>query len=318
MKSKSTRKTIQRAAYWQVLLLWLAATAVQAQDITISGKVIAQDQTSLPGVSILVKGTNRAAVTDADGKFTLQAGPTDVLIFSYVGMVAQEVAVNNRTVLDITLSEDVENLSELVVIGYGTQKKSHLTGSISKVENEKLDQMAVSRVDEALIGQVSGVNIQATSAEPGAAPTITIRGFGSVNANNGPAVVVDGLVVDPDYLGNLDMNSIASFEVLKDAASAAIYGSEGSNGVIMITTKQGKEGKTKFSYETYYAIKEAFGSDDYRKSVSSWAKKELAETGTLSNETQYAQLLVETTGVDRDWQDVFFEGGNIVSHSISF
>ena len=168
-----------------------------------------------------------------------------------------------------------------------------------------------------LIGQVSGVNIQATNAEAGGAPTITIRGVGSITADSGPALVVDGVVVSSEFLGALDMNDVESFEVLKDAASAAIYGSEGSNGVIMITTKSGKEGKTKFSYQTYTGRKEAHGSDDYRKSVADWAKIEQAETGTLSDETLYAQLLVATTGVDRDWQDVFFNGGNVISHSLA-
>jgi len=156
-----------------------------------------------------------------------------------------------------------------------------------------------------------------TNAEAGGAPTVTIRGVGSVSAATGPAVVVDGVVVSSEFFGNLDMNDVESFEVLKDAASAAIYGSEGSNGVIMITTKSGKAGKTKFSYQTYTGFKEAHGSDDYRKSVSDWAAKERAFTGTLSNETQYAQLLVATTGVDRDWQDVFFDGGTITSHSFA-
>ena len=204
-----------------------------------------------------------------------------------------------------------------MVVGYGTQRKSHLTGAISKVKNENLDQIAVARVDDALIGQVSGVNIQATSAEAGAAPTITIRGVGSITADSGPAVVVDGIVVDAEFLGNLDMNDVESFEVLKDAASAAIYGSEGSNGVILITTKTGKEGKTKFSYNTFTGYKSAFGSDDYKKSVADWAAKELAATGQLSETTQYAQKLVEVTGIDRDWQDVFFDGGFIRSHSLS-
>ena len=232
-------------------------------------------------------------------------------------MATQRIVVGAESVLNIAMSEDTELLDEVVVVGYGTQKKSHLTGSISKVENEKLDQIAVARVDDALVGQVSGVNIQTTSAEAGAAPTITIRGFGSINADSGPAVVVDGLVVDRDFLSNLDINDIESFEILKDAASAAIYGSEGSNGVILITTKRGKSGKTKFSYETYIGRKEAFGSEEYRKSVADWADFELAQSGTLTNNTKYAQQLVEATGVDRDWQDVFFDGGNISSHSFS-
>jgi TonB-linked SusC/RagA family outer membrane protein len=288
------------------------------KPIEVSGTVVSvEDNSPLIGVTVSIKGTFTGTVTDIDGKFSLQVEEDATLVFSYTGFKTEEIPVNGQSILNVSLSTDVAQLNEVVVIGYGTQKKSHLTGSISKVENEKLDQIAVARVDDALIGQVSGVNIQATSAEAGAAPTVTIRGFGSINADSGPAVVVDGLVVDSDFLGNLDMNDIASFEILKDAASAAIYGSEGSNGVILITTKDGIAGKTKFSYETFFGRKEAFGSDEYKKSVADWATRELAETGELSNTTQYAQLLVETTGIDRDWQDVFFDGGNISSHSFS-
>ena len=154
-------------------------------------------------------------------------------------------------------------MDEVIVIGYGTQKKSHVTGAISKVTNEKLDQMAVPRVDDALVGQVSGVNIQQTSGEAGSAPTIRIRGTGSVTGDAGPLVVVDGQIVDNDYLGSMDMNDIASFEVLKDAASASIYGSRGGNGVIMITTKRGKEGRTVFSMNVYGGVKAARKSDAY-------------------------------------------------------
>jgi TonB-linked SusC/RagA family outer membrane protein len=285
--------------------------------LKITGTVIsADDGEPLIGATVIIKGTNNGTTTDIDGKYELDAEPTDILSVSYTGMKTQEVAIEGRTTVNIIL-QNSNVMDEVVVIGYGTQKKSHLTGSVSKVENKNLDQIAVARVDDALIGQVSGVNIQASSAEAGAAPTITIRGFGSVNAESGPAVVVDGLVVDPDFLGNLDMNDIASFEILKDAASAAIYGSEGSNGVILITTKTGKSGKTKFSYETYIGRKEAFGSDGYKKSVADWAEKEMAATGFLTNNTQYALQLVEDTGIDRDWQDVFFDGGNISSHSFS-
>ena len=285
---------------------------------TITGTVIGDgDRQPLIGVNVLIKGSSTGTVTDFDGNYSIEASQGDILVFSYTGYKDIEVTVGAQTVIDLTMNEDIAQLDEVVVIGYGTQKKSHLTGSVSRVENENLDQIAVARVDDALIGQVSGVNVQATSAEAGDAPTITVRGFGSINAASGPAVVVDGLVVDPDFLSSLDINDIASFEILKDAASAAIYGSEGSNGVILITTKEGKAGETKFSYEAYYGRKEAFGSDDYKKSVADWAAFEMAETGELSNTTIYAQDLVSITGVDRDWQDVFFDGGNINSHSFS-
>ena len=289
-----------------------------AQDTyDLSGTVTDANNVPIPGANIVVANTTRGTQSDFDGNFTIQVTSGDMLRFSYIGYTTETIAIVAQKTVSVTLKEDASQLDEVVVVGYGTQKKSTVTGSISKVTNETLDQIAVSRVDDALIGQVSGVNIQATNAEAGGAPTITIRGIGSVTADSGPALVIDGVVVSSDFLGNLDMNDVESFEVLKDAASAAIYGSEGSNGVILITTKSGKAGKTKFSYQTYTGLKGAHGSDDYRKSVSEWAKIEQAATGTLSNETQYAQLLVRATGVDRDWQDVFFDGGAITSHSLS-
>ena len=302
-----------------LMVLLIFNITIFAQNSTIiKGTVVsATDNIPIPGVNVVVLKTIKGTTTDFDGKYQIQANEGEVLQFSYLGFVTQVVIVSNQNNINIALAEDLSQLDEVVIVGYGTQKKSHLTGAISKVVNESLDQIAVSRVDDALIGQVSGVNIQATNAEAGGAPTITIRGFGSITADSGPALVVDGVVVSSDFLGNLNMNDVESFEVLKDAASAAIYGSEGSNGVILITTKSGKSGKTKFSYEAYTGRKEAHGSDDYRKSVAKWAQIEQAATGTLSGETLYAQLLVATTGVDRDWQDVFFDGGNITSHSLS-
>lgn len=302
-----------------LLLILLVNTFFYAQDsYTLKGIVASKvDNSPLPGVTIRIAKTNTGSQTDFDGVYSIKVKVGDILEFSYLGYKAQTIIITNQKTLNVTMIEDNSVLDEIIIVGYGSQKKSHLTGAISKVKNEKLDQIAVARADDALIGQVSGVNIQATNAEAGGAPTITIRGVGSINADSGPAVVVDGIIVSADFLGNLNMNDIESFEVLKDAASAAIYGSEGSNGVILITTKSGKEGKTSYSYETYTGYKNAHGSDDYRKSVASWVQKEFASTGTISGESLYAQLLVETTGVDRDWQDVFFDGGTITSHSFA-
>jgi len=188
-----------------------------------------------------------------------------------------------------------------------------LTGAISKVDNKDLDKLPVARVDDALVGQVSGVNIAATEGEAGSAPTIRIRGTGSMTADASPLIVVDGLIVDSDFLGSLDMNDVASFEILKDAASCAIYGSRGANGVILISTKDGKSGKTKFTYNGYYGAKDAHQSDAYYFSIAESAAAEMAANGELSDRTAYKQLI----GVDRDWQDVIFDGGTIQSHSLS-
>jgi TonB-linked SusC/RagA family outer membrane protein len=301
-----------------IMVLLLNIPLFAQDSYTLTGTVVSQaDQSPIPGVTVLILNTTTGTTTDFDGNYSISVKNGDVLQFSYIGFITRSITISGQSELNVSLVEDVSLLDEVVVVGYGTQKKSHLTGSISKVVNDDLDQIAVARVDDALIGQVSGVNIQATNAEAGGAPTITIRGFGSVTADSGPALVVDGVVVSSEFLGTLDMNDVESFEVLKDAASAAIYGSEGSNGVIMITTKSGKEGKTKFSYQTYTGWKDAHGSDDYRKNVADWLEIEQAATGSLSEESLYMQALVAVTGVDRDWQDVFFNGGTVTSHSFS-
>ncbi|WP_350285293.1 SusC/RagA family TonB-linked outer membrane protein [uncultured Croceitalea sp.] len=301
-----------------VIVVLLVNIQLFAQNTSsISGTVKDANNVPVPGVNVVILNTTRGTQTDFDGIFTLSVSDGEVLQFSYIGYATQTLIVSGQSSIEIVLQEDTSQLDEVVVIGYGTQRKSTITGSISKVVNETLDQIAVSRVDDALIGQVSGVNIQATNAEAGGAPTINIRGVGSVSADTGPALVIDGIVVSSEFLANIDMNDVESFEVLKDAASASIYGSEGANGVILITTKSGKSGKTRFSYQTYTGYKQAHGSDDYRKDLNEWAAKEQAATGTLSGETLYALDLVNITGVNRDWQDVFFNGGTVTSHSLS-
>ena len=313
------------------IILVLASQTLMAEDATppgdnnssavfsVSGTVTsASDGLPLIGVSVIVKGGAEdgsliGTATDFNGYYEIDAKETDILIFSFTGMEPQEIAIEGRSVIDVVMEEDAELLDEVVVIGYGTTKKSHLTGAISQVKNKDLDQVALARVDDVLVGKVSGVNIQATEGEAGSAPTIRIRGTGSMVASSDPLIVVDGLVVDNDFLGSLDMNEVESFEVLKDAASSAIYGSRGGNGVILITTKDGKEGKTKFTYNSYFGTKQALQSEAYYFSIADWAELEMAANGELSDQTKYKQLI----GVDRDWQDVIFEGGNIMSHSIS-
>jgi len=280
---------------------------------SITGKVMDSDGTPLIGVNILVQGTTNGTISDLDGSFTLDANDGDVLVFSYVGYEEQSITVGADNSYNITLLTDGKVLDEVVVIGYGTQKKSHLTGAISRVGADDLEALPVARVDDALVGRVSGVNIAATEGEAGSAPTIRIRGTGSMVASSDPLIVVDGLIVDNDFLGSLDMNDVESFEVLKDAASSAIYGSRGGNGVILVTTKNGKNGKTKFSYNGYYGNKEARQSDAYYFSIAESAAAEMAATGEISDRTRYKQLI----GIDRDWQDVIFDGGSITGHSFS-
>ncbi|MGC4129357.1 MAG: TonB-dependent receptor [Bergeyella sp.] len=293
--------------------LFLNAMLFAQDSWLLKGKVSGADSQPVSGVSVSVQNTSKKTMTNSEGNYQIQVKKGDVLNFSSSVYKTKIVIVSNQKALDISLEEQVKTIDEVVVVGYGTQKKSHLTGSISKVTNENLDQIAVSRVDDALVGKVSGVNIQATEGNAGSAPTIRIRGTGSLAGSSSPLIVVDGLAVDEDFLGSLDMNDVESFEVLKDAASSAIYGSRGANGVIMITTKKGKKGNTKFSYNTYTGYKEARKSKAYYITVKDALAKELAETGTLSDRSRYIQLL----GMDNNWQNIIFNGGTITDHAFS-
>ncbi|MEZ4888828.1 MAG: TonB-dependent receptor [Chitinophagales bacterium] len=282
---------------------------------TVSGTITSEeDGQPLIGVTVLVKGTTNGTVTDLDGKYSIDAEEGDVLVFSYISYKTQEVTVNGATAINLVMKTDVAQLDQIVVIGYGGQKKSHLTGSISKVKNEQLDQIPISRVDDALVGQVAGVNIQMTNPAAGEAPTIRVRGQGSISFDSNPLIVVDGISVgtDADFLSSLDMNDVESIEVLKDAASSAIYGSRGANGILMITTKQGKEGPTKFTYDSYVGFK-SVPETDVLTTVDDWLQFVQAENGELTDRAKYIQQLGSYT----NWEDVMFDGGAIQSHSLA-
>jgi len=285
--------------------------------MTVTGLVTgAEDGLPLIGASVFVKGTTSGTVTDVDGKFSIEAEKDAVLVFSYTGYSTQEIPVNGIAVVNVVMNNDAALLDEVVVVGYGKQKKSHLTGSISKVTNEKLDQIPMSRVDDALVGQVAGVNIQSTNPAAGEAPDIRIRGQGSISFDSNPLIVVDGIAVgtDADFLSSLDMNDVESIEVLKDAASSAIYGSRGANGIILITTKAGKEGPTTFSYNSYVGFKDV-PDNDVLTTVDDWLAQARAASpdGELSDKLKYIELIGQNTA----WDEVMYDGGMIQSHALS-
>lgn len=225
------------------------------QDRTITGKVTdATTGEPLPGVSIVLQGTTRGSVTDLDGNFTIEASDGQVIEFSYVGYLPESVDLQGQSTVDMALTPDLQALEEVIVVGYGTQKKSLVTGAIAKVDAETIAQSRSTRVESALQGRTSGVLVQQTSGAPGAEQNIIIRGVGSDN-NVRPLYVIDGMRTEG--IDWLDPEDIESMEVLKDAASAAIYGTEGANGVIIITTKNGKEGKTSLTYSGSYGVQQA-------------------------------------------------------------
>lgn len=222
----------------------------------IVGKVNDENGEPLPGVSILIKGTQQGTTTDGEGRFQIEVSNENaVLVFSFVGYVSQEVVVGSRSSLEITMQSDQKLLDELVVVGYGTQKKSDLTGTVASVGKERLENVPNLDIAQAIQGAVPGVMMQTSSA--GAAPgqVLMIRGRNSIRASNDPLIVVDGIPYN-GQLRDINPNDVKSIEVLKDASAAAIYGSRGANGVILVTTKEGEKGKAKISYNGYYSIQQ--------------------------------------------------------------
>jgi TonB-dependent SusC/RagA subfamily outer membrane receptor len=236
-----------------VLLIFTSIINAQTDKLKISGTVKDPQGKGIPGVTVASEATN--TTTDIDGSYSISVKNSKSIVrFTYIGYAPQIVVVGKNKVIDITLAESKTELNDVVVIGYGTQKKSNVTGSISKYTNEKLDEVPVSRIDQALQGKIAGVQIQNISSEAGADTKITIRGISSVNAGADPLVVVDGQPI-PDGLASINMSDVASVEILKDAASAAIYGSRGASGVILITTKSGKADKAKFTFKVTTGVK---------------------------------------------------------------
>lgn len=225
--------------YILALLLAVTTLVTNAQDIRVSGRVISStDKEPLIGVTVKVSGASAGAVTDLDGRYTLNAGRNTTLSFSMVGFQTQEVKVNGRTEIDVELVDISSDLNEVVVIGYGAVKKGDLTSSISAIKGDKLERLSTGNVMNALQGQVSGVQI-AGAGSPGATPRVIIRGVSTINGSE-PLYVVDGMPVGTN-INFLNQNDIETMQVLKDASAAAIYGTRGSNGVILITTKKGQK-----------------------------------------------------------------------------
>lgn len=250
MNLKFTFKT-----YRLLLLCVINLMAFQmaiAQKASVTGKVIDETGSPIPGVSVVIKGTTKGTTTNNDGNYTINANPKDFLIFSFVGYITEAVAVNNQNVVNLTLKEDAQILDEVVAIGYGTQRKKEITGAVVQISNEVISKSSTYDIGSALQGQIAGVSVQASDGAPGSEANIQIRGINSLNGKNEPLFVVDGIPYSGDP--KLSISEIETIDVLKDAASASIYGTRGSGGVILITTKKGKIGQMKVSLDGYYGI----------------------------------------------------------------
>jgi TonB-dependent starch-binding outer membrane protein SusC len=268
------------------LALFLSSfTVAQAQ---VSGKITSkEDNSPLPGVNVIVKGTSTGTTTGIEGEFTLNAASSDVLVFSFIGFKTVEVPVGTQTTINIAMESDAETLSEIVVTGYSSQQKKDITGAVSVVDSKKLLAVPTSSLGQALQGRVAGVTV-GNDNSPGGGVMVRVRGFGTIN-DNSPLYVVDG-VPTKGSLTSLNMNDVASVQVLKDASASSIYGSRAGNGVVIITTKRGKSGKSKLTYDAYYGVQKPWrgldllGTQDYADLL--WeSRRNAGAVGTNGNPT---------------------------------
>ncbi|MBF4514792.1 TonB-dependent receptor [Flavobacterium sp. ANB] len=293
----------------------LFSVIAMAQDVTVSGTINDESGLPVPGATILVKGTNKATASDFDGKFQISVPTNGTLTVSFVGYVTVQEAVNGRTKLDIKLRPESQNLNEVVVVGYGTQKKSVVTGSISSVKAKDLESLPITRVEQALQGRVSGVSIAANAGQPGSASTIRIRGFTTLN-NNDPLWVVDGVIVDNGGIGYLNQSDIESIEVLKDGASGAIYGSRAAAGVILVTTKKGKAGKISVNYTGFAGTSKAAKKLDL---LDAQQYVTIQNEANVNGGTATRFSVPAGIGNGTNWQDVIFnDHAQRTSHELSF
>ncbi|WP_209402826.1 TonB-dependent receptor [Pseudozobellia sp. WGM2] len=335
-----------------LFLLFFTSLSLFAQNQTITGAVTSVDGEPIPGANIVQKGTTNGTVSDFDGNYTIQLldGESDILIFSYIGFKTLEQAVGNQSTVNVSISEDSKLLDEVVVIGYGSQKKTSVTGAVASFTADGLDERPLARMDQALVGQLAGVRVKQTSGVPGAGFTIQVRGTGSINASNEPLYVIDGFPLDTEgQPSNINPNDIESIQVLKDAASAAIYGSRGANGVVLITTKKGKTGKPNISFNTYTGWNETVKKLDVLSSEE-WVERakehidysyvrNFGDQGASASDTNEQRRIISGLGADElntgilyderwlqpghpgldyvDWQDLFFRKGFVQSYQLS-
>lgn len=317
MKRTSTIKRVFLLLGFTLILL-SSSHRIVAQGGIVTGTVSTDAGELLPGVNVLIKGSSRGTTTNSDGVFTLgDVKSGDVLVFSFIGYSTQELTVGAQTNFTVKLMTDVETLNEVVVVGYGTQRKIETTGSIASVKASDLVQTPVTNVAQGLQSRVAGVQITQNSSAPGGNVSVRIRGTNSINGTSEPLYVVDGIqvsnsggITELSPLSTINPSDIESVDVLKDASATAIYGARGANGVVLITTKRGKSGATRVSYEGYYGVQKI------RKTLDVLNAAEFAQLENEVFKTQvYADPAAEGEGVD--WQDLIFRSAPIQNHQLS-
>lgn len=314
MQSVNVQSLWQQRCRWlfriafSLVLMFSFTVYAQAQQ-TVSGRTLDESGVELPGVSVRVKGTNTGAVSDFDGNYSIQVPDANaVLVFSYVGFKTVEINVGGRSSVDVTLEEDLQQLDEVVVVGYGTQRKEAVTGSVASVKGGEIREMPAPNISQAIQGRVAGVEMTPTSSKPGASMQIRIRGTRSLNASNDPLVVLDGIPFGGS-IGDINPNDIKSLDILKDASATAIYGSRGANGVILVTTNRGQAGQdAKITYNGYTGIRTLFSKFPMMDGPEFVALRAAAG--------QFDNTLDESDDTNTDWQDMIFKTGMLTSHDI--
>lgn len=305
MKKNNSLKRLTASVLFLIMIIFF----LSAQGpMTVRGKIVDDQNEPMIGVSVLEKGTSNGVTTDLDGNYQLSVRQGSTLVFSYIGYVSQEHTVSNST-LNITMKEDVQALDEVVVVGYGVQRKSSLTGAVSSVKSEDMEARTITRAEQALQGKTAGVQVLSASAKPGASPSVRIRGVSS-NGSSDPLYVVDGRIAND--IGGIDPNDIESMEVLKDGASAAIYGAAAGNGVVLITTKKGS-GSGKITYDFQYT------------------SQSLGRIPKVMNAQEYKDYFIEANKItesafdmywdgktDTNWVDVAFEKSSMMRHNVTY
>jgi TonB-dependent starch-binding outer membrane protein SusC len=314
-----------------LLLVGITMSSFSFGQTTISGSVSTKQGDRLPGVNVLIKGTAQGTTTDSNGKFILAVPDnTAVLTFSFIGYANQEIVVGNKTEFAVVLEEDVQNLEEVVVVGYGTVKKSDLTGSVSSVKGDVFKDMPVLSVDQALQGRAAGVQVTQSSAAPGGGLSVRVRGANSLISGSEPLYVLDGLPIYPDNnaygtggdrqaknaLAALNPNDIESIEVLKDASATSIYGSRGANGVVLITTKRGKDGIASVNLESSYSA-QTISKDIEMLSASDYARYLNTLDVSQGGAPRYTDEQVAGFGAGTNWMDEITRTGTIWNNQLT-
>jgi TonB-linked SusC/RagA family outer membrane protein len=315
-----TNSATNLGALLMIFLTLFLSRQSQAQELKLIKGTVYESNHSLPGVGVKVKGSSSSAVsTNEEGKYSIQARSTDVLIFSYVGMEIQEVPVGNRTTIDITLKESLSSLDELIVVGYQTVKKQDLTGAVGQVRMNDVIKAPVAGFAEALAGRVAGVQVSSGDGQPGATMNIQIRGQSSINNSVQPLYIIDGFATENSESINLNPDDIESINVLKDAASTAVYGSRGTNGVIVITTKSGKIGKPVVSFNSSYGTQNVINFIELMDPYE-FVKYQAERNATDANANYFTNgktLDSYRTAAGVDWNKEISRTGNIFKNNIS-